>query len=127
MNYKSITALALCFAVSARSGIGSSSQGPEVDIEIVNDCQRVLRNSLVRFGDFTCEWGTVIVATSKGYGHFPHPITPDAELHWDEDGKPRVEKLDLRKIYPPGKSGRLTFTVHDDRVEVTFREKGAKP
>lgn len=46
---------------------------------------------------------------------------------WDEPGGHRVEKLDLRKIYPPGKSGRLTFTVHDDRVEAIFREKSAGP
>ena len=57
----------------------------------------------------------------------PHPIAAQTELHWDEDGKPRMEKLDLRKIYARGKSGRLTFTVYDGRVEVIFREKSSPP
>jgi hypothetical protein len=82
-------------------------------------------NALARFGDYDCEWGNVGRTFSKSYLSFPHPITPDTELHWDEDGKHRMEKLDLRKIYPPGKSGRLTFTVYDGRVEVSFREKQA--
>lgn len=109
------------------SGAGLASAKPEVHLEIVNKSSRRLDNALIRFGKTECEWGDVGKTFTAGYGFFPHPVTPDAELHWDENGKHRVEKLDLRKIYPPGKSGRLTFTVFDDRVEVTFREKTPKP
>jgi len=96
---------------------------PEVDVEIVNKSSHDLENAKARFGDHACDWGWVIKTATKGYGFYPHPITARAELHWDESGGHRVEKLDLSKIYLPGKSGRLTFTVYDGRVEVTFREK----
>jgi hypothetical protein len=111
-------------------GVGSCAQVsnlPQLELEVSNSGSRSVQNTFAKFGDNLCSWGWVSAGATKSYLHFPHPITPDAEMHWDEEGKHRVEKLDLRKIYPPGKSGRLTFTVHDDRVEVTFREKTPKP
>lgn len=102
---------------------GLSAVKSQVMVEIVNQSSRDFENAEARFGRHTCEWGWVVRATSKGYGFYPHPITTETELHWDEPGGHRVEKLDLKKIYPPGKSGRLTFTVYDGRVEVSFREK----
>ena len=96
---------------------------PEVDVVIVNKSSRDLENAEAHFGDHTCRWGWVIKTATNGYGFYPHPITAQAELHWDESGGHRVENLDLSKIYLAGKSGRLTFTVYDGRVEVTFREK----
>jgi hypothetical protein len=108
------------------AGFGSSGQAgvrPEVDVEIINRSSRDLENATARFGQHACGWGWVIRNATKGYGFYPHPITAEAKLHWDQEGKHRVETLDLRKTYPPGKSGRLTFTVYDDRVEVSFRER----
>lgn len=94
---------------------------PKIDVDIVNRSSRGLDNAEVHFGDYRCRWGRVGKTFSAGYMYYPHPITPKAELHWDEDGKHRIELLDLSKIYPPGSSGRLTFTVYDGRVEATFR------
>lgn len=94
---------------------------PEIGVEIVNRSSRDLENAKAQFGAYSCEWGWVIKGATKGYGFYPHPITAQAELHWDESSGHRVEKIDLRKIYPAGKSGRLTFTVFDDRVEATFQ------
>jgi len=96
---------------------------PKIEVEIINHSTRELEYAVARFGKYDCKWGRVGKTFSASYMFYPHPITSDAELHWDEPNGLRMEKIDLRKIYPPGKSGRLTFTVYDDRVEVTFREQ----
>lgn len=95
----------------------------EVDVEIINRSSRDLKNARARFGDHDCLWGTVIKAATKGYGFYPHPITSTTELIWDEDGRQRLERIDLSHTYVSGKSGRLTFTIYDDRVDVSFRGK----
>lgn len=94
---------------------------PKIEVEVVNRSSRDLENTEAHFGENRCRWGIVGKTFSAGYMFYPHPITAKAELHWDEAGKHRVEHLDLSKTYPPGGSGRLTFTVHDGRVEVTFQ------
>jgi hypothetical protein len=112
-----------CLLLGACSGNGLAAVKPSVDVEIVNQSARDLQNAGARFGEHACEWGFVGKTFTKIYLFYPHPITAHAELQWDEPSGRRVEKLDLSKIYSRGKSGRLTFTVHDDRVEVNFREK----
>jgi hypothetical protein len=94
-----------------------------MEVEIDNQSSRALENTQARFGDNVCKWGHVGKKYSASYMFYPHPITAKTELHWDENGKHRVEKLDLSNIYSAGKSGRLTFTVYDGHVEVSFREK----
>ncbi len=113
--------LLVMLAACGTSGVAAGR--PEVDVEIVNQSSRDLKNALVRFGEFECRWGSVGKALSAGYGFYPHPITQKAELHWDENGKHRTQKLDLSSVFKRGKSGRLTFTVSDDRVDVKFTEK----
>jgi hypothetical protein len=93
-----------------------------VDVSIENKSDRDIHNARARFGDFACSWGIVSSGAKKIYGNYPHPINVDAELHWEVDGQHKVQKLDLRRIYTRGKSGRLSFTIHDDRAEVSFRE-----
>ncbi len=108
------------------TGCGSSglvAVSPRMEVEIVNQSSRDLENTGARFGSQVCEWGWVVRAATKSYLFYPHPITPQAELQWDEAGKHRVTALDLSKVYVPGKSGRLTFTVRDDGVVVSFRER----
>ncbi len=112
----------LC-ALLAACGSSGLSAVPKMEVEIVNQSSHDLENTRGRFGNYFCAWGRLMKTATASYLSYPHPITPETELHWDVDGKHRVEKLDLRKIYPPGKSGRLTFTVYDGRVEVSFREK----
>lgn len=94
----------------------------KMEVEIVNQSSHDLQNTLARFGGYDCEWGYVGKTFTKSYMFYPHPITAQAELQWDEEGKHCVEKIDLSKIHPAGKSGRLTFTVYYGRVEVSFRE-----
>lgn len=110
----------LCIFLGACTGSGAIAMKPSVDVEFVNRSTRDLRNAAVHFGEHVCEWGFVGKTNTKAYLFYPHPITAKADLHWDEEGKHRVEHLDLSKTYPPGGSGRLTFTVHDGRVEATF-------
>jgi hypothetical protein len=113
----------LCILLVGCGSNGLAAMKPEVDAEFINKSSRDLHNTKVYFGERICEWGNVGKTFTAIYLYYPHPITARAELHWDESEGHRVEKLDLSKIYPAGKSGRLTFTVYDDRVEVTFREK----
>lgn len=112
----------ICALLAACGGSGLAAMKPEIDVEIVNKSSRDLGNAEVRFGERVCGWGSVGKTFTKIYLFYPHPITAQAELHWYESGGHRLEKLDLSKTYPTGKSGRLTFTVYDGRVEVNFRE-----
>lgn len=94
---------------------------PEVDVSVENKSSRDIENVRARFGDFACSWGNVGRTFKAIYGQYPHPITVDTELHWNVGGEQKVQKFDLRKIYPQGKSGRLSFTIYDDRADVSFR------
>lgn len=113
----------LCLLLAACSSSGFVIVRPKVEVEIINQSSRDMKNAHATFGEYVCIWGSVIKSTSKGYMYYPHLITAESELHWDEDGKHRMEKLDLRKVYQRGKSGRLSFTVYDGRVEVSFVER----
>ena len=109
-------------ALLAACGTGGLSlTRPTVDVNIVNLSSRDLSNAEVRFGEQVCQWGFVSRGSTAAYLFYPHPITAQAELHWVDIG-PRMQPMNLAKIYPRGKSGRLTFTVHNDRAEATFRE-----
>ena len=110
--------LCLLLAACGSRGLGFYTK---IEGQVVNRSSHRLENTEARFGEHRCGWGIVGKTFSAGYMFYPHPITPKAELHWDEEGKHRIEMLDLSKIYPPGSSGRLTFTVYDGRVEATFR------
>ena len=118
----------VCFLVllAACGNNGIAAMRPEVEVEMSNKSSRDLENAEALFGEYTCRWGWVVKATSASYMYYPYPITAKAELRWDAAGKHHVENVDLRKIYQDGKSGRLTFTVYDDRVEVHFREENKK-
>lgn len=113
----------ICVLLTGCSSSGFAAVRPKVEVEIINKSARDMENAHATFGEYVCKWGSVIKSTSKGYMYYPHPITVESELHWDEDGKHRMEKLDLRKIYQRGKSGRLSFTVYDGRVGVSFIER----
>ena len=115
-----------CLLLGACSGIGLAAVKPVIEVEIVNQSSRDLQNAEARFGEHACKWGFVGMKFTKSYLFYPHRITGQATLQWDGPAGVRVEKLDLSKIYAPGKSGRLTFTVHDKRVEVSFVETNAK-
>jgi len=93
---------------------------PLIEVEIVNDSAVNLENAEARFGEHICRWGIVVRNKSASYMSYPHPITDRVELHWDSRGH-RMHVIDLSNTYMRGKSGRLTFTVSDDRVEAIFR------
>jgi len=121
MKYLSLILLmAAFFCPGCAAGIGR----PDVDVVIVNSSSHKLSNAEAQFGDYRCEWGTVGLKSTAGYGFFPHPITSDTTLSWWEEGRgQRSKKLDLRKIYPAGSAGRLTFTVSDDGVIANFKKE----
>jgi hypothetical protein len=96
---------------------------PAVEVEVINRSSDDLSNAEARFGEYICKWGSLVRTASKSYMYYPHPIAAQTELHWDAAGSHQVRKLDLSKTYPRGSSGRLTFTIYDGRVEVTFSQK----
>jgi len=109
-----------CVLLAACGSSGLLAMKPAVEVEVINQSSHDLRNTEARFEDHGCKWGAVVRNTSASYMYCPYPITAQLELHWDVATGHRAEKLDLGKIYPRGKSGRLTFTVYNDRVEANF-------
>jgi len=114
---------AIQLLLAACGGSGLSIVKPDVDVDMINQSSEDLSNASAKFGDNICKWGAVGRTFTAGFMSYPHPITHDVELSWDHAEIHKVEKMDLRKIYPRGKSGRLIFTVYDDRVEVVFHER----
>jgi hypothetical protein len=121
-----IPVLVLAVLLTSCGGNGIRLSNPEVDVEIFNRSSRDLRESGVKFGEFMCAWGTVVRTGNAVYVFYPHPITLTAVFSALYGTEPREEKLDLKNVYIPGKSGRLSFTVFDDRVEATFKTEGSE-
>lgn len=117
-------ALALGLSFACHGALPGSR--PEVEVELYNRSSHELREARVIFGEFDCGWGLVGPTFSKSYLAFPHPITAEARLEWQEQGRTRSERLDLRAVYVAGQSGRLTFTVADGRVSVAFKPRPAR-
>ena len=111
----------VCALLFPATSCDSVAVPPEVDVAIENKSSRIIENVRARFGDYQCSWGLVSSGAKKIYGGYAHPITSQAELHWESAGEHKVHKFDLRTTYPEGKSGRLSFVVYDDRAEVSFR------
>jgi hypothetical protein len=95
-----------------------------LEVEIVNRSASTLTDTQIHFGKDRCEWGVVVKNGRKVYGSYQDPIPSRAEFHCEVNGQHRVEYLDLKNVYPSRRSGRLTFTVYDDRVEPSFLERG---
>jgi hypothetical protein len=107
---------------SACHGVFPGSR-PEVEVELYNRSATEMRDARVFFGGFACDWGNLGPTFSKSYLAFPHPITAEARLEWQEQGRLRSERLDLRGVYAIGQSGCLTFTVAAGRVTVAFKPR----
>ena len=112
----------LCVLLFSGTGCESMAGPLEVDVSIENKSSRDIENVRARFGDYACSWGKVGRTFKAIHGQYSHPITAETELHWDVEGRHKMQKFDLRKTYPPGKRGRLSFIVFDDRAEVSFSE-----
>ena len=98
---------------------------PRVDIAFVNQSSTDLEAVSARFGQYECGGGYLGRTFLKGYGDFRHPITNDVEVRWEVNRTLKVERLDLRKVYPPGSAGRLTFTITDKGVSASFAVESA--
>lgn len=116
-------AILILITTAVLCGCTAIAGRPAVEVEITNQSSHDLANAQANFGDYACKWGIVGKTFSAIYLFYPHPITADTELHWDEAGSHRVEKIDLRQVYRRREAGRLTFSVLDSGVEVTFQKK----
>jgi hypothetical protein len=118
-----ILQIVLCAFLAGLTACSTMSAEPKIDVAIENKSSKDVDNTRARFGQYECSWGFLSVDAKAINGQYPHPITAETELHWDMAGQQKEQKFDLSKVYPKGKSGRLTFTVFDDRAEVAFREE----
>jgi hypothetical protein len=120
----SITALLIqcCLLASCLGSRGASSK-PDVDIQIINMSSVDIENAGAQMGAHQCKWGWVVKGGSKSYLSFPHAIGLEVTLTWDEQSRHRTEKMDLKKVYREGTSGRLIFTIYDERVAAEFHLK----
>jgi hypothetical protein len=91
-----------------------------VDVLIINKSGKTLHHVQAVFGAHTCRWGVVVEEGTAGVMLYPHPITSDVDFQWTEAGKDHKRSIDLRGIYPPGTSGRLTFICYEGRTTVEF-------
>lgn len=120
MTKRFVLSICLLLIVPACKVIGLR---PDVDILVLNQSGRKLTETRVKFGDYVCKWGVVVKDADKGFLFYPHPITPDTDFLWnDEAGKEHKIKVDLRGIYPPRASGKLTFVFYGDRVVAQFEK-----
>ena len=70
---------------------GIADMKAEIDVEVINRSSHDMDDVSAHFGEYTCGWGWVVRNSTKDYAFYPHPITFDSELHWNEEGKHRLE------------------------------------
>ena len=124
MNYKIILTIG-CWLFFLTACSISSLERARVNIEFKNQSANDMSNVIVRFGKYECSVGVLMRASTAGYGDFTHPITDEAEVHWDANGIHKVEKVSLLKVFEKRKSGTLEFVVTDKGVSVRFIEDPA--
>ncbi len=117
-----ILSISILLLVSV-SGCGVMGLRPEVHVLVLNKSGIELTDTRVTFGDHVCKWGVVAKNGDVGFMFYPHPITPRVDFLWNEGGKNSKIEVDLRDIYPPGASGRLTFIFYGDRVVPVYEKK----
>jgi len=115
-------ALSVCLLLLV-AACGAIGLRPDVDILVLNKSGRKITEARITFGDYVCKWGVVVKDGDVGFVSYPHPITPDVDFLWNEAEKEHKLKVDLRGIYPPRASGRLTFVFYGDRVVAEFEKR----
>lgn len=115
--------LLVCLVIVGLFIGGCARARTHVDLTLKNKGAATLENAELVSTNSICSWGTVVAGGSATYMEFAKPVSSAAEMHFVRAGVSRTDKLDLGKVYQPGQSGELTFTVYDDRVEVSFVER----
>jgi len=97
--------------------------GTKTDITLNNSASNNIQEADVTFGEYVlfnppCSIG-------KGYGatyvDYPYLSGTNADVEWISKGTKFKKTVDFEKVMPKSKSGLLTFTICDDRVEVRFK------
>ncbi len=52
-----------------------------------------LENTTARFVENACAWGRLVKAATAIYLFYPHPLTAETELSWDEAGGQLAEPV----------------------------------
>lgn len=99
---------------------GAAPGAVSTEVEVVNESAWNAREARVSFGAHECPWGVVSRGKSKSYLFFPHPITAEAVVAWDDDRGTHRHRVDLTKVYQK-KPGRLTFALRDNEVAARFK------
>lgn len=115
--------LLVCLVICGFFIAGCARARTHVDLTLKNNSAATLENAELVSTNSICSWGAVVAGGSATYMVFAEPVSSVAELHCVCAGVSRTERLDLSRVYQPGQTGELTFTVYDDRVEVSFAER----
>jgi hypothetical protein len=100
-----------------------SVAGTKIDIELKNSSSNDAEEGEIYFGKYFVFGPHCFVGKSysKTYIDYPDVNGSSAEVEWTSKGTKHDKTVDFRKVMPEKKSGQLTFTIFDDRVEVSFK------
>ncbi len=102
-----------------------SVAGVNIDVELKNETSGDVREAEVHFGKHFVfgEHCFVGKGFSKTYIDYPYVEPGKVEVAWTVSGKAQTRPIDISKLIPKGRSGTLTFTIHDDNVKASFKPK----
>lgn len=115
--------LPICLLLLSAMTACSGTRNQFIDVSVVNSASVDLTDTYVDLSGIRCGWGVVVRNSKKVFSGAKPRDLATAQLHLVQQGKTRIERFDLRSMYRIGQSGELTFTVYDDRVEVSFAER----
>jgi len=97
--------------------------GAKIDVELKNSSSNDVEDGEIYFGKHFVFGPHCFVGKSysKTYLGYPYADGSSAEVEWTTKGIKHEKTVDLEKVLPEKKSGQLTFTIFDDRVEVSFK------
>lgn len=94
-----------------------------IDIAFRNQTTNELDFVEASFGENTCSSGVLIPNALSVTIGYRYQITQVARVRWKAtNGVVKIKEVTVNGIVPPRTSGRMTFSIHEDRVVVTFNQ-----
>lgn len=111
-----------CFVLTGL--LACKPQSSSIDIAFLNQTTNEFDFVEITFGENTCSAGVLIPTAPSVTMDYRYPITPEAKVRWKRsDGVVKIKEVALKGVVPPKTTGRITFSIHEDSVTVTFKPK----